>query len=245
MNESQCTKSASFFKEKEPGAEIPVFPGDLPYFPEKKPREKLMNAGPSALSDHELLSILLNVGVKGKPVSVLARELLERLDREKGIPSIKDLSRLIGIGASKACAIAAMLEFGRRRWSALGTRVRYPEDIFNAVRHYADRRQERFICISLNGAHEVLAVRVVTVGLVNRTIVHPREVFADPIADRSCAVCCAHNHPSGELQPSREDDDVTLTLLKAAQILGIRFLDHIIFSENAYFSYRQDKRLLT
>jgi DNA repair protein RadC len=225
--------------------ETPVFPADFPFSPEKRPREKLIGAGPSALSDHELLSILLNVGIRGKPVSVLAGELLEHLDREKGIPSIKELSHLTGIGESKACAIAAMLEFGRRRWSALGTRIRHPEDIFNAVRHYADRRQERFICISLNGAHEVLAVRIVTIGLVNRTIIHPREVFADPIADRSCAVCCAHNHPSGELQPSQEDDDVTLTLLKAAKILGIRFLDHVIFSERAYFSYRQENRLLT
>jgi DNA repair protein RadC len=211
---------------------------------EKQPREKLISVGPPALSDQELLSIILNVGIKGKPVSVLAGEILEQLDREKGIPPIKELSRLAGIGTSKACTIAAMLEFGRRRWSALGIRIRFPEDIFNAVRHYADRRQERFICISLNGAHEVLAVRVVTVGLVNRTIIHPREVFADPIADRSCAVCSAHNHPSGELRPSPEDDDVTLTLLKAAKILGIRFLDHIIFSEKTFFSYRQEKRLL-
>jgi DNA repair protein RadC len=243
MNKNQCPNPVELFEHTGAEPSLPSIPITPRALPSKRPREKLISSGPSALSDHELLSILLNVGVKGKPVSVLAKELSERLDHEKGIPSIKTLSRLTGIGESKACAVVAMMEFGRRKWGAAGTRIRHPLDIFNTVRHYADRRQERFICISLNGAHEILAVRIVTVGLVNRTIVHPREVFADPIADRSCAVCCAHNHPSGELKPSPEDDDVTLTLLRAAEILGIRFLDHLIFSEASYFSYRQSGRL--
>jgi DNA repair protein RadC len=243
MNKNKYPNPAELFEHTGIESELPALPFIPQALPPKRPREKLISAGPSALSDHELLSILLNVGIRGKPVSVLAKELSERLDQEKDIPSTKVLSRLAGIGESKACAIVAMLEFGRRKWGAAGTRIRHPQDIFNTVRHYADRRQERFICISLNGAHEILAVRIVTVGLVNRTIVHPREVFADPIADRSCAVCCAHNHPSGELKPSPEDDDVTLTLLRAAEILGIRFLDHLIFSETNYFSYLQSGRL--
>jgi DNA repair protein RadC len=136
-----------------------------------------------------------------------------------------------------------MLEFGRRRWGITGTRIRVPQDIYALVRHYANRKQERFISVSLNGAHEVLAVRVVTMGLVNRTIVHPREIYADPIADRCCAVCVCHNHPSGDLDPSPEDDEVTYSLQGAAKILGINFLDHIIFSEHNFFSYRQADRL--
>jgi DNA repair protein RadC len=200
--------------------------------------------GPESLSDQELLAILLNTGIKGKNVSVLAAELLDRLDRDKEIPPVKELVRLTGLGESKASAIAAMLEFGRRKWGMTGKRIRTPEDIFHVVRHYADRRQERFICASLNGAHEVLAVRIVTVGLVNRTIVHPREVFADPLSDRSCAVFVSHNHPSGDLRPSEEDDDITKTLIEAAKLLGIRFLDHLIFSENAFYSYCQNNRYI-
>jgi DNA repair protein RadC len=111
------------------------------------------------------------------------------------------------------------------------------------IRHYADRKQERFLSVSLNGAHEVINVRVVTVGLVNRTIVHPREVFADPLSDRCSAICVCHNHPSGNLEPSIEDDDVTTSLETAAAILGIRFLDHLIFSETAFFSYKKENRL--
>jgi DNA repair protein RadC len=202
-----------------------------------RPREKLLEGGPESLSDRELLAILLNTGIQGKNVNVLADELVELLDRSKNIPPVKELAGLSGLGVVKACAVTAMLEFGRRRWGQRGTRIRFPEDIFNLIRHYGDRRQERFICVSLNGAHEVIAVRVVTVGLVNRTIVHPREVFSDPLQDRASAVCVAHNHPSGKLVPSGEDDEITFRLREAAGILGINFLDHLIFSEKGFFSY--------
>jgi DNA repair protein RadC len=208
-----------------------------------RPREKLLNFGPETLSDRELLSIILNTGVRGKNVIRLAEELLKELDGCNGIPMVRDLTHLSGMGESKASAVAAMLEFGRRRWGAVGIRIRHPGDIFSLVRHHADRKQERFLCLSLNGAHEVLAVRVVTVGLVNRTIVHPREVYAEAITDHAVAVVVAHNHPSGQLVPSQEDDEVTVRLNTAAGILGINFLDHIIFSGTAYFSYRQSSRL--
>jgi DNA repair protein RadC len=210
---------------------------------ESRPREKLNLYGPEALADHELLAILLNTGIQGKNVNALAADLLEALDKEKGIPSIKQLCQLTGLGASKASAIVAMLEFGRRRWGASGTHIKHPGDIFNTVRHFADRRQERFICLSLNGAHELLKTRTVTLGLVNRTIVHPREVFADPLLDRASAIAVAHNHPSGQLKPSPEDDDITLQLLQSAKILGLRFLDHLIFTDLGFYSYRQAGRL--
>jgi len=209
----------------------------------ERPRERLCREGPAALADQELLAILLNTGIKGKNVIVLAGEVLDRLDREKGIPPVKELAKIPGLGESKAAAVAAMMELGRRLWGTAETKIKHPSDIYALVRHYADRKQERFICISLNGAHQVLAVRVVSVGLVNRTIVHPREVFADPILDRCTGVCVCHNHPSGELKPSAEDDGVTSTLERAAAVLGIQFMDHIIFSDTAYFSYRAAKRL--
>jgi DNA repair protein RadC len=216
-------------------------PRSLP--PEERPREKLIKSGPTALSDRELLAILLNVGIKGKNVTVLARELLEHLDKENGIPTVQELSLLAGVGETKACSIVAMLEFGRRRWGAAGTRIKHPQDIYTLIRHHADRRQERFICLSLNAAHEVLGVRIVTIGLVNKTIVHPREVYADPILDRASAIIVAHNHPSGQLNPSCEDDEITVRLKTSGEILGINFLDHVIFSESNYFSYRQAGRL--
>jgi DNA repair protein RadC len=212
-------------------------PSNLPRA--SRPREKLIATGPEALADSELLAILLNTGVQGKNVNILAVELMELLDRERGIPSIEELCQLTGLGMSKASAIVAMLEFGRRRWGASGTRIKHPRDIFDVVRHFADRRQERFVCLSMNGAHELLKVRTVTLGLVNRTIVHPREVFADPIQDRASAIAVAHNHPSGQTTPSAEDGDVTCQLAESAKILGLRFLDHVIFTDVSFYSYRQ------
>ena len=213
--------------------------GPLSLPKEKRPRERLINYGPESLSDEELLSVILVSGVKGKNVSLLARELLAKLEKEKNLPTVEELSRLTGLGKSKACIVAAMLEFGRRKWAS-GQRIRNPRDIYHLIRHHADRRQERFLCLSLNGAHEVLAVRIVTIGLVNRTIVHPREVFADPILDRASAVAVAHNHPSGNIQPSAEDQEITDRLKTAGDILGLNFLDHLIFSDKFYFSFRQE-----
>ncbi|MDR3248305.1 MAG: DNA repair protein RadC [Treponema sp.] len=220
-----------------------LFPGFLGYVSDERPRERLLRGGPAALSDHELLAVLLNTGIRGKSVTALAKELLDLLNHEKGIPSIKDLSALSGMGTGKACAVIAMLEFGRRRWGAAGTRIKQPQDIYSLLRHHADRKQERFLCLSLNGAHEVLALRIVSIGLVNRTIVHPREVFADAIIDRAAAVIVAHNHPSGQLKPSPEDDEITRRLKAAADVLGLHFLDHLIFSDRAWYSYSQAGRL--
>ncbi|MDR1148501.1 MAG: DNA repair protein RadC [Spirochaetaceae bacterium] len=213
-----------------------IAPRDLPE--DMRPRERLISEGPAALRDSELLAILLNTGAKGKNVNVLADELRKMLDADKNIPSVNELSALTGIGDVKASVIVAMLEFGRRRRGCRGARIKRAADIFALLRHYGDCNQERFICISLNGAHEVLAIRIVTIGLVNKSLVHPREVFADVIADRASAVCVAHNHPSGNVNPSDEDDDITAHLQTASKILGINFLDHLIFTEMEYYSYR-------
>ena len=215
---------------------------DLPLA--RRPRERLVSDGPRSLSDAELLAVILNTGIKGKGVAELAGELLTMLDRNKDIPTVDTLSKLSGMGLSKACAVAAMLEFGRRRWGAIGFAVRHPSEIYTLVRHNADRKQERFLSLSLNGAHEVLSVRVVTIGLVNRTIIHPREVFADIIQDRASAFIVAHNHPSGRVCPSGEDDEITEQLARAAEILGLHFLDHLIFSDSEWWSYRQNGRLI-
>jgi len=211
--------------------------------PEQRPREKLLARGPGSLSDSELLAIILNTGIQGKNVKMLANELCKYLDKNNDIPSVKEISLLQGLGLSKACTVAAMLEFGRRRYGSFQARIKQPADIYTLVRHYADRKQERFISLSLNGAHEVLAVRIVTIGLVNKTIIHPREVFADLIQDRAAAFCVAHNHPSGQLESSPEDDEITERLHSAARIIGLHFVDHIIFSENTWWSFRENGKL--
>jgi DNA repair protein RadC len=243
MNEMMYPNYIESIEVRDGTEGFPLIPGPQALAPEDRPRERLKSGGPRSLSDRELLSILLNVGVRGKNVSILAQELLDRLDQQKDLPTVEELCKLTGVGETKACTIVAMLEFGRRRWGASGARIRHPSDTYALIRHHADRRQEQFLGISLNGAHEVLAIRIVTIGLVNRTIVHPREVYADPLLDRASALIVAHNHPSGQLIPSLEDNEITLRIKAAGDILGIHFLDHLIFSDAAFYSYRQHGKI--
>jgi DNA repair protein RadC len=200
-------------------------------------RERLAREGPAALSDAELLAALLGTGTRGKGVFDLAREVLALMDAAAGPPEPEALGRLSGMGEAKASAVCAALELGRRVYGSRDRKISAPSEVWPIVSHWADRKQERFICCSLNGAHELIAARVVSVGLVNRTVVHPREVYADPITDRACAVVVAHNHPSGRLDPSPEDRDITERLKCAADTLGIALLDHLIFSSEGYFSF--------
>ena len=203
----------------------------------ERPREKLQAKGPEALSDLELMAILLGSGTKGSDVLTVAGRIVKVLDGRNEKLGLGELQEIEGVGPAKASLIAAALEFARRRIRPEGLRISFPPDVLPLIRHFADRRQEHFICVSLNGANEVIATRVVSVGLVNKTQVHPREVFADPITDRASAVIVAHNHPSGSLEPSKEDLDITAQLKSAAEILGIRLLDHIVFNQKGYYSF--------
>lgn len=207
---------------------------DLP--PVDRPREKLQQKGAQALSDIELLAILLGSGNRHHDVMTLAAKLLQLMDRNGISSTVDDLTAVQGIGRAKASVIVAGLEFARRRIRPHGFKIAFPPDVYPLIRHIADRTQEHFLCVSLNGANEVITVRTVSVGLVNRALVHPREVFADPITDRASAVIVAHNHPSGNLSPSRDDIAVTHQLKAAGQTLGIRVLDHIIFNHDGYYS---------
>jgi DNA repair protein RadC len=119
-------------------------------------------------------------------------------------------------------------------------RITDPETIYDLLKSYRNRRQEHFFVVTLNGAHEVIKKHVVTKGLVNRTIVHPREVFYHAVKDFAVAVIVAHNHPSGNCVPSTEDDEITRRLSKAAGILGFHLLDHIIIAKTDYYSYRKN-----
>lgn len=207
-----------------------------------RPREKLQAKGAEAMSDVELLAILLGSGTRNHDVLTVAGGILKALDGQNEKLSLEALQKIDGVGPAKATLIAAALEFSRRRIRPEGMRISFPPDVLPLIRHFADRKQEHFICVSLNGANEVITCRVVSVGLVNQSQVHPREVFADPITDRASAIIVAHNHPSGSLEPSREDMEITRQLKTAGEILGIRLLDHIVFNKRGYYSFLEDNR---
>jgi len=190
-----------------------------------------------------LLAILIGKGTKDRDVLALSRQLIKVVD-QKGLElTVEDILDIKGIGTAKAALIVAALEFVRRRVKEEGIRIQSPVDVVPLIQHYANRKQEHFISISLNGANEVMNIRVVTIGLIDKSHVHPREVFADILVERASAVIVAHNHPSGSLTPSREDMAVTKQLKEAGDLLGIKLLDHIIFSRRGYYSFLEHGEL--
>ncbi len=207
---------------------------------EDRPREKLLTKGVSTLTDRELLAVLLGEGTQKQDVLTLAEKLIPVID-EKGVNlTVDDLAQFDGIGEAKAALILAAIEFTRRRIKPEGIRIDTPADLVPHIRHYADRKQEHFLCASINGANEVTNIRVVSIGLVNKTQVHPREVFADPLGDRASAIIVAHNHPAGTLKPSLEDIEITKQLKLSGETLGIGLLDHIIFNHKDYYSFLEN-----
>jgi DNA repair protein RadC len=202
-----------------------------------RPREKLLRKGAAALSDQELLAVLLGKGTSKIDVMTLARNVTTVADKKGLGLTVEDLLSLEGMGTTKAMLLVAAIEFARRRIKPEGAKIMTPADLLPHVRHYADRKQEHFLCASINGANELLNIRVVSIGLIDRSPVHPREVFADPLSDRASAVIVAHNHPSGGLEPSPSDIEITAQLKAAGAIVGIDLLDHIIFNRTGYFSF--------
>lgn len=209
----------------------------------ERPREKLLEKGAAALSDIELLAVLLGSGTKKHDVMAVAGRILKVLDAGNEKLSLGEFRKIEGVGPAKAALIAAAMEFARRRIKPEGLKISFPADVLPIISHFADRKQEYFLCVSLNGANEVITSRVVSVGLVNKTQVHPREVFADPITDRATAIIIAHNHPAGGLTPSKEDIEITRRLKTAGETLGIRLMDHIIFNQKDYYSFLEHEEM--
>ncbi|MFO8047394.1 MAG: DNA repair protein RadC, partial [Desulfosudaceae bacterium] len=201
--------------------------------------EKLREKGAGALSDVELLAVILGRGQQGIEVMTLASRVAKLIAREKGQISFDKLLGIDGIGPAKAGQILAGFELARRYVVKDVVTINGPESVLPLLAPVAGKQQEHFICISLNGANEIIENRTITVGLLNKTQVHPREVFADVIADRAAAVILAHNHPSGELKPSESDLKIHEQLVEAGKILGISVLDHIIVAKGGYYSFQE------
>ena len=214
---------------------------DLPK--KERPREKLLEKGARTLSDQELLAVILGRGTQKNDVLSLSKKIVKLIDSIGLNLQAKDIIEIDGIGEAKATSICAAFEFVRRRIKPERLKIKFPADILPLIQHYGDRKQEHFICVSINGANEVMTVRVVTIGLINKSHVHPREVFADVIAERASAVIVAHNHPNGELNPSKEDIQITKRLKEAGDILGLNLLDHIIFNARGYYSFAENDEI--
>ena len=209
-----------------------------------KPREKLALKGAKSLKNDELMAVLLGSGVKGKDVRKLSREIISLLDNEFDNLSLDKLLKIHGLGKAKASQILAAIELSRRYLIKNNKKINSAKDVFDELIEYTTKNQEHFILLTLDGAGHLINKRVVFKGTLNQSLVHPREVFADAIVDRSAAIIIAHNHPSGSLEPSIEDIEITKRLSKVADIIGIDLIDHIIISKNGYFSFVEEGILI-
>ncbi len=210
---------------------------DLPEH--SRPREKLREKGASALTDEELVAAILGMGTAGVDVRTIARQVAGLIREHKTGLTLDHLQAVPGVGLAKAGQILSAFELARRHLLKDTVKITVAQDVLPLVADIAGKQQEHFVCISLNGANEVIEKRVVTIGLLDKSQVHPREVFSDVIADRAAAVIFVHNHPSGQIQPSEADLRIHDQLTEAGKILGIRVLDHIIVSRKAYCSFQE------
>jgi DNA repair protein RadC len=206
-------------------------------------RERTLQNGVTAVDDTELIMLLLGCGTKGYPVDALAARVLTVISGTKPEERVEALLKIGGMGPGKALTIAAALELGRRFSGHLLMPIRNPKDIIPLVQHYTMQPQEHFLSISLNGAHEILQIHVASVGTINRTMIHPREIFSDALKERAAALILCHNHPSSSCFPSDEDIETTKQLLEASKYVGINILDNIMVTQNDYFSFREKKLL--
>lgn len=212
---------------------------------DQRPREKLWSLGASALSNAELLAIILRTGTKQKSAVRLAEQLLIKFGGLRGLSSVgpAEMSKVKGMGPAKAVSVAAALALGERLnhlQAAKRPVVRNPQDVAQLVMarlRYATK--EHFMLALLNSKNHVLALPTISVGSLNATIVHPREVFREAIAHSAAAVILVHNHPSGDPTPSQDDINLTTKLAAAGKLLDIAVLDHVIIGDGKYVSLKE------
>ncbi len=206
---------------------------------EERPRERLLRHGARVLSDAELLAVLLGTGAPGKPVLDLSRELLQPGWAYLSRRTPQELMRVRGLGSAKAAVLSAALEMGYRVEREALSQVRNSHDVVRLVSDLRDRDQEEFRVILLNTKGLVLGVETLFRGGLDRVEVFPREVFRPAIAHSAASIVVAHNHPSGDPGPSRQDRELTRRLEECGDLLGIRVLDHIIVGRSRHMSIHQ------
>jgi len=204
-----------------------------------RPREKLREKGVLALTDEELVAAILGMGTAGVDVRTISKQVAGLIREHREALTLDHFLAVPGMGLAKAGQILSAFELARRHLLKDAVKISCAKDLLPLLAEIAGKQQEYFLCITLNGANEVIEKRVVTIGLLDKSPVHPREVFADVIADRAASVIFAHNHPSGDLQPSQSDLQLQDQLTEAGKILGIRVLDHLIVAKKGYYSFQE------
>jgi DNA repair protein RadC len=221
----------------EAAAEVPVNAREARAL---RPREKLRQRGAGALADAELYALVLGSGVAGRSAQGMGRALARRRAAELADWPFTRWLAVAGVGPARAAALCAVFEIGRRAAESPpgGRPIRGPEDVLEHVRDLVRARREHFVVLLLNARHEMQRREVVSIGSLNASIVHPREVFLVAILHSAASVVLVHNHPSGDPEPSEEDLSITRRLVEVGELVGIGVLDHVIVGSRGLVSFR-------
>ncbi|AKB36778.1 DNA repair protein RadC [Methanosarcina siciliae C2J] len=216
---------------------------DLPE--EERPRERLIRNGPESLSNAELLGIILRTGSREENVISLCSRILKEYNiKQLSLANISRLTQVHGVGKAKAAQIAAVFELARRLEIFVEEpkrKICSPKDVYSLMYpRMREQKKEKFITLYLDTKNQILKEEVVSIGSLNASIVHPREVFKSALLESSASVIMVHNHPSGDPSPSREDIMVTEKLVEGGKLLGIDILDHIIIGDGRYVSLKDE-----
>jgi DNA repair protein RadC len=220
---------------------------DLPHT--ERPRERLTKFGSEALSAQELIALVLGRGISGESVMVTSQKLLSQFGSLDGMldASVEDLCQIRGIGVAKACQIKAIFEIVKRlkinsEPAQKKKSLLSPREVYELLTpQIGNLKKEHFVLVSFDTRNRVIGTDTISVGTLNASLVHPREMFEIAIRRHAASVIIAHNHPSGDPDPSDEDIRVTEKLMEAGKLLGIQVLDHIIVCKNSYYSFSDQK----
>ncbi|MFA5962045.1 MAG: DNA repair protein RadC [Parcubacteria group bacterium] len=214
---------------------------DLPKH--EMPREKLRERGVENLRDSELMAILLRTGIKGKNVLKISSGILAKFPKKKLLElDYKSLSKIKGIGPAKACLFLAAFELTKRALEVEDNNLPMiisAKDVVAQLQELRTMKKEHFVALYLNARSQLIHKETVSIGTLNASLIHPREVFKSAIDQLAASVILAHNHPSGNAEPSEDDLEVTKRLKEAGKILGIEVLDHVIITKSAYASLKE------
>jgi DNA repair protein RadC len=207
------------------------------------PREKLMERGSESLKDYELMAILLRTGVAGKDVMQISKEILKKFPTKKLLAlDYEKLSKIKGIGPAKACLLLAAFELTKRALEVEDNNlptILSARDAVAQLQELRHAKKEHFVALYLNARNQLLSKETISIGTLNASLIHPREVFKSAIDHLTASILVAHNHPSGSLEPSEDDLEVTKRLKEAGKILGIEIVDHVIVTKNDFVSLKE------
>lgn len=214
-----------------------------------RPRERLIINGVSSLSNEELLSILLGTGTKSLSAKNLSSYILSNTKNISDLKKLSyhDLIKIKGIGKAKACTIMALIELSTRMNSSvddfIGVKLNDVKKVFDYYRMRVSDNQEEFYCIYLDAKKRIIGEKLIFKGTVNHSLVHPRDIFKEAFKENATSIICMHNHPSGNVIPSKDDILVTNRLKEIGNLMGIKLIDHVIVSKGGYYSFLENGQI--